>query len=108
MHLQIRARRHADSRITGTTAVISPMAIPLVALFSAPPSSGSSMYVQFSPLGSNLAWQDTAPLLIVSGGKMSGAESSRNVIEEILPAGHAFISQHRTLNYPYDLPPVPA
>jgi hypothetical protein len=45
--------------------------------------------------------------LILSGGKMSGAESSRIVIEEILPAGHAFISQHRTLYYQYDLPPVP-
>jgi hypothetical protein len=34
--------------------------------------------------------------LILLNGKMSGDESDRNVIEEILPAGHAFIFQHRT------------
>ena len=33
--------------------------------------------------------------LILLNGKMSGDESDTNVIEEILPAGHAFISQHR-------------
>jgi hypothetical protein len=36
--------------------------------------------------------------LILPGGKMSGAESDRYVIEEILPAGHAFISQHHGLH----------
>ena len=34
--------------------------------------------------------------LILPRGKMPGGESGRNVIEEILPVGHAFISQHRT------------
>jgi hypothetical protein len=39
---------------------------------------------------------------------MSGDESDRNVIEEILPAGHAFISQHRAFHYERNLPPVTA
>jgi hypothetical protein len=46
--------------------------------------------------------------LILPSGKMSGDESDRYVIEEILPAGHAFISQHRMLHDPRNLPPVPA
>jgi hypothetical protein len=46
--------------------------------------------------------------LILPSGKMSGDESGRNVIEEILPAGHAFILQHRTFHDPRNLPPVPA
>lgn len=46
--------------------------------------------------------------LIQPSGKMSGDESDRCVIEEILPAGHAFISQHRTFHDPHSLPPVPA
>src|SRR5262249_31395409 len=37
----------ADSRVTGSGAVVSPMSNPLVALYSAPPSAGGSMYVQF-------------------------------------------------------------
>ena len=45
--------------------------------------------------------------LILPRGKMSGEESDRYVIEEILPAGHAFISQHRTLYDQFDLPPMP-
>ena len=46
--------------------------------------------------------------LILSEGKMSGAEANRNVIEEVLPAGHAFIIQHRTFHGERYLPPVPA
>ena len=38
---------------------------------------------------------------------MSGEESNRYVIEEISPAGHAFILQHRTLYYERNLPPMP-
>ena len=57
----------AKSRVVGTSAVISPTANPLVALYSAPPSPGSSMYVQFSPLGPNPSWTSTAPLPIVPG-----------------------------------------
>ena len=46
--------------------------------------------------------------LILLNGKMSGDESGRNVIEEILPAGHAFISKHRAFHHERNLPPVPA
>jgi hypothetical protein len=46
--------------------------------------------------------------LILPSGKMSGDESDRNVIEEILPAGHAFISQHHTFHDQRNPPPVPA
>jgi hypothetical protein len=35
-------------------------------------------------------------------------EPGRNVIEEVLPAGHVFISQHYALHDPRPLPPVPA
>ena len=45
--------------------------------------------------------------LILPGGKMSGAESNRYVIEEILPAGHAFILEHRMVYYERNLPPMP-
>ena len=46
--------------------------------------------------------------LILPSGKMSGDEYDRNVIEEILPAGHTFISQHRTFHDQRNPPPVPA
>ena len=45
--------------------------------------------------------------LILPGGKRSGDESDRYVIEEILPAGHAFISQHGALHDQRRLSPVP-
>jgi hypothetical protein len=57
----------ALSRVAGPSAVISATTNPLVALYSAPPRSGKSMYVQFSPLGPNPSWQDTNPLPIVAG-----------------------------------------
>ena len=43
------------------------------------PSSGSSMYVQFSPLGPNPSWQSTAPLPIVPG------ESTNFLVAGMLP-----------------------
>ena len=46
--------------------------------------------------------------LILPGGKIPGGESEKYVIEEILPAGHAFISQHHAFHDPRNLPPVPA
>jgi hypothetical protein len=45
--------------------------------------------------------------LILPRGKMFGDESDRYVIEEILPAGHAFISQHGALHDQSNLPPLP-
>ena len=46
--------------------------------------------------------------LILSGDKVFPDEPGRNVIEEILPAGHAFISEHHALHDERHLPPVPA
>jgi hypothetical protein len=57
----------ADSRVVGSAAVVSPTSNPLVALYSAPPSSGRSMHVEFQPLGSNQPWNSTAALPIVPG-----------------------------------------
>ena len=69
----------AESRVAGNTAVISPMSNPLIALYSAPPSTDTSMYVQFAQLGPNLSWQSTAPLPIVSG------ESTNFIVAGLLP-----------------------
>jgi hypothetical protein len=51
----------AKSRITGTSAVVSPMSNPLVAFYSAPPSPGLSMYVQFAKMGPSLSWTRRSP-----------------------------------------------
>ena len=69
----------ADSRVVGTSAVVSPTSNPLVALYSAPPSSGSSMHVEFKPLGSNQSWSSTAELPIVPG------ESTNFLVAGMLP-----------------------
>jgi hypothetical protein len=57
----------AASRVAGYNATISPTSNPLVALYSAPPSPGGSMIVQFRLKGSGLPWRSTAPLPIVPG-----------------------------------------
>lgn len=57
----------AKTRVVGEQAVVSPTGNPLVALYSAPPSPGSSMYVQFAKAGPNPAWQNTSPLPVVPG-----------------------------------------
>jgi hypothetical protein len=57
----------ARTRVVGDSAVVSPMANPLVALFSAPPSPGLSVYVQFAQQGPTPSWQDTSSLPIVPG-----------------------------------------
>jgi arylsulfate sulfotransferase len=71
----------AESRVVGTSAVVSPTSNSLVALFSAPPSPGSSMYVQFQPMGSSTStsWSATAPLPIVPG------ESTNFLVAGMLP-----------------------
>lgn len=69
----------ARSRITGDGAVVSPTANPLVALYSAPPSPGSSMYVQFARPGADPSWQATSPLPIVPG------ESTNFIVAGMLP-----------------------
>jgi hypothetical protein len=67
----------ANTRVEGTSAVISPTSNPLIALYSAPPSSGSSMYVQFSTDGTN--WSSTASQPIVPG------ESTNFLVAGLLP-----------------------
>ena len=69
----------AQTRVVGDSAVVSPMANTLVALFSAPPSPGSSMYVQFAQQGPTPSWQDTSPLPIVPG------ESTNFIVAGMLP-----------------------
>jgi hypothetical protein len=69
----------AQTRVVGDRAVVSPMANPLVALYSAPPSPGASMYVQFAKLGPVLSWQNTSPLPIVPG------ESTNFIVAGMLP-----------------------
>ena len=59
----------AKSRVVGTSAVISPMSNPLVALYSAPPSPGSSMYVQFSPAGPQPVLDRYRPAAHRAGGE---------------------------------------
>ncbi len=69
----------AQTRVVGDSAVVTPMANPLVALYSAPPSSGGSMYVQFAQQGPSPSWQNTAPLPIVPG------QSTNFIIAGMLP-----------------------
>ena len=69
----------AQTRVVGNSAVVSRMANPLVALYSAPPSPGGSMYVQFAKQGPNPSWQNTSPLPIVPG------ESTNFIVAGMLP-----------------------
>lgn len=57
----------AISRVVGAGAVVSPTSNPLVAMYSAPPASGSSMHVEFEPANSNQAWTSTNEVPIVPG-----------------------------------------
>ena len=69
----------ATSRIVGSGAVISPMANPLVALFSAPPTAGVSMYVQYAQQDSTPSWISTNSQPIVEG------ESTNFIVAGMLP-----------------------
>jgi hypothetical protein len=77
----------ADSRVVGSDAVVSSTSNPLVALYSAPPSSGGSMHVEFQPLGSNQPWRSTAPLPIVPG------QSTNFLVAGMLPGTTYLIRQ---------------
>jgi hypothetical protein len=69
----------AQTRVVGDSAVVSHMGNPLVALFSAPPSPGASMCVQFAKQSPTLSWQDTSALPIVPG------ESTNFIVAGMLP-----------------------
>jgi arylsulfate sulfotransferase len=47
------------SHVTGTQAVVTPTPNPLVALYSVPPSSAGTVFVQFAAPGANPAWRNT-------------------------------------------------
>ena len=68
----------AQTRVVGDTAVVNPMANPLVALYSAS-LARPSMYVQFAKQGPTLSWQNTSPLPIVPG------ESTNFIVAGMLP-----------------------
>src|SRR5207247_2391619 len=55
------------SRVTGSEAVITPTLNPLVALYSAPPTSAGSVFVQFSVAGDSPSWRNTNTLAVVPG-----------------------------------------
>jgi arylsulfate sulfotransferase len=55
------------SRVTGSQAVVTPTANPLVALYSVPPSLASSVFVQFAPAGTNPVWRNTDTKTAVPG-----------------------------------------
>jgi len=47
------------SRVTGSEAAVTPASNPLVALYSVPPSSAGSVFVQFAAAGDHPAWRNT-------------------------------------------------
>src|SRR5262249_37996392 len=47
------------SRVTGSQAVVTPTSNPLVALYSVPPSSAGTVFVQFAVASDHLAWRNT-------------------------------------------------
>src|SRR5947209_8227810 len=55
------------SRVTGSEAVITPTLNPLVALYSAPPTSAGSVFVQFSVAGDHPSWRNTNTLPVAPG-----------------------------------------
>src|SRR5438270_3608635 len=55
------------SRVTGSQAVITPTLNPLVALYSAPPTSAGLVFVQFSVASESPSWRNTNTLPVVPG-----------------------------------------
>src|SRR5262245_38460728 len=47
------------SRVTASQAVVTPTSNPLVALYSVPPSSAATVFVQFAVAGDHPAWRNT-------------------------------------------------
>jgi arylsulfate sulfotransferase len=48
-----------DSRVSGSQAVVTPTLNPLVALYSVPPTSAESVFVQFAVVGDDPVWRNT-------------------------------------------------
>src|SRR5262249_11135656 len=55
------------SRVSGSQAVITPTLNPLVAMYSVPPTSASSVFVQFASAGDHPAWRNTDIRTVVPG-----------------------------------------
>src|SRR5262249_4039879 len=55
------------SRVSGSQAVITPTLNPLVALYSVPPSSAGTVFVQFAVAGDHPSWRNTNLLPVVPG-----------------------------------------
>src|SRR5437868_5288780 len=55
------------SRVAGSQAVITPTLNPLVALYSAPPTSAGSVFVQFSVASDSPSWRNTNTIAVVPG-----------------------------------------
>src|SRR5262249_50755421 len=55
------------SRVSGSQAVVTPTANPLVALYSVPPSAAHSVFVQFAVAGDHPAWRNTDIRTVVPG-----------------------------------------
>jgi hypothetical protein len=55
------------SRVTGSEPVVTPTANPLVALYSVPPSSAGTVFVQFAVASDHPAWRNTDTRAIVPG-----------------------------------------
>src|SRR5262245_56219332 len=55
------------SRVTGSEAVVTPTLNPLVALYSVPPSTAGTVFVQFSEAGPNPSWRNTDTRRVVPG-----------------------------------------
>jgi hypothetical protein len=74
------------SRVSGQNSVVTPLANPLVALYSAPPCSSGQLVVQFRP-ASGGAWQSTAAQPCVAG-------QSVNVIVAGMRQNTRYLLQH--------------
>jgi hypothetical protein len=55
------------SRLTGSQAVVTPTANPLVALYSVSPSAAGTVFVQFAVAGDHPAWRNTDVRQVVPG-----------------------------------------
>src|SRR5262249_18329735 len=55
------------SRVAESQAVVTPTLNPLVALYSVPPSSAGTVFVQFSVAGDHPSWRNTNTLPVVPG-----------------------------------------
>src|SRR5207249_11977538 len=55
------------SRVSGSQAVVTPTLNPLVALYSVPPSSAGTVFVQFAAAGDHPAWRNTDTRAVVPG-----------------------------------------